>query len=293
MQSDHTIIRKRVIAPEVKEYVVRAPVLAHKAKAGQFVIVRIDEAGERIPLTIADADAAAGTITLVVQEVGKTTIEMGSLGEGDAILNLIGPLGTPSHIEKFGTVCMIGGGIGIAPIYPIAVAMRAAGNTVISIIGARTKELLFWEEKMREASDELYVTTDDGSYGAKGFVSNELERLIKEGREINLITAIGPVPMMRAVVETTRPHGIRTIVSLNPIMIDGTGMCGGCRVTVGDETKFTCVDGPEFDGHLVDFDELVQRQSYYKDAEAVAAEGCRLAREHPEAGPKKRTPSAG
>ena len=293
MQAVHTILRKREIAPEVKEYVVGAPVVARKAKAGQFVIVRIDEEGERIPLTIADADPGAGTITLVVQEVGKTTIEMGRIEEGDAILNLIGPLGTPSHIESFGTVCMIGGGIGIAPIYPIAVAMRKAGNRVISIIGARTKELLFWEDRMRAASDELYVTTDDGSYGVKGFVSDELERLINEGREISLVTAIGPVPMMRAVCETTRPHEIRTVVSLNPIMVDGTGMCGGCRVTVGGETKFTCVDGPEFDGHVVDFDELVQRQSYYKDLEAIAAEECRLARQHPEAAPKKPTPSAG
>ncbi len=289
MQTEHTIVSKRAIAPDVKEYVVRAPVVARKAKAGQFVIVRIDEEGERIPLTIANADAGAGTITLVVQEVGKTTIEMGRLEEGDAILDLIGPLGRPSHVEKFGTVCMIGGGIGIAPIYPIAVAMREAGNRVISIIGARTKALLFWEDEMRAASDELYVTTDDGSYGVKGFVSQELERLIREGRELNSVTAIGPVPMMRAVVETTRLHTIPTVVSLNPIMVDGTGMCGGCRVTVGGETKFTCVDGPEFDGHGVDFDELVQRQSFYKDLEAEAAEGCRLAREHPEAGPKKRT----
>ena len=289
MQTEHTIVSKRAIAPDVKEYVVRAPVVARKAKAGQFVIVRIDEEGERIPLTIANADAGAGTITLVVQEVGKTTIEMGRLEEGDAILDLIGPLGRPSHVEKFGTVCMIGGGIGIAPIYPIAVAMREAGNRVISIIGARTKALLFWEDEMRAASDELYVTTDDGSYGVKGFVSQELERLIREGRELNSVTAIGPVPMMRAVDETTRLHTIPTVVSLNPIMVDGTGMCGGCRVTVGGETKFTCVDGPEFDGHGVDFDELVQRQSFYKDLEAEAAEGCRLAREHPEAGPKKRT----
>jgi len=289
----HNILSKREIAPEVKEFVVSAPVLARKAKAGQFVILRINEDGERIPLTIADADAEAGTITLVVQEVGKTTIEMGRLAEGDEILNLIGPLGRPSHVEKFGTVCMIGGGIGIAPIYPIAVAMRAAGNQVISIIGARTKGLLFWEDKMRAASDEVYVTTDDGSYGVKGFVSNELERLIAEGREINMVTAIGPVPMMRAVVETTRPHAIPTVVSLNPIMVDGTGMCGGCRVTVGDETKFTCVDGPEFDGHLVDFDELVKRQSYYTNMEASAAEECRLARQRPEAGPKKPTPSSG
>ncbi len=290
MQAVHTILRKREIAPEVKEYVVGAPVVARKAKAGQFVIVRIDEEGERIPLTIADADLGAGTITLVVQEVGKTTIEMGRIEEGDAILNLIGPLGTPSHIESFGTVCVIGGGIGIAPIYPIAVAMREAGNRVISIIGARTKELLFWEDRMRAASDELYVTTDDGSYGVKGFVSDELERLINEGREISLVTAIGPVPMMRAVCETTRPHEIRTVVSLNPIMVDGTGMCGGCRVTVGGETKFTCVDGPEFDGHVVDFDELVQRQSYYKDLEAIAAEECRLAHRNPQAGPRRQRP---
>jgi ferredoxin--NADP+ reductase len=287
------ILSKREIAPQVKEYVVNAPVLARKARAGQFVIVRVSEDGERIPLTIADADAAAGTITLVVQEVGKTTIEMGRLAEGDAILDLIGPLGRPSHVERFGTVCMIGGGIGVAPIYPIAVAMRAAGNRVISIIGARTKKLLFWEEKMRAASDELYVTTDDGSYGVKGFVSDELRRIMDEGVTIASVTAIGPVPMMRAVVDTTRARKVPTVVSLNPIMIDGTGMCGGCRVSVGGETKFTCVDGPEFDGHLVDFAELVQRQAYYREMEQDAAEHCRLAQAHPEAGPRKATPSAG
>jgi len=293
MQTQHTIVSTRNIAPAVTEYVVNAPVLAKKAKAGQFIILRIAEDGERIPLTIADADAAAGTITLVVQEVGKTTIEMARLEAGDSILNLIGPLGTPSHVEKFGTVCMIGGGIGVAPIYPIAKAMHEAGNRVISIIGARSKELLFWEDRMRAVSDKLYATTDDGSYGIKGFVSDALKRLIDEGCTINTVTAIGPVPMMRAVVETTRPHKIPTVVSLNPIMVDGTGMCGGCRVTVGGETKFTCVDGPEFDGHLVDFAELVQRQAFYRDMEQEAAEECRLARQHPDAAPRKQTPSAG
>jgi len=283
----HKILGKSAIAPSVKEYIVSAPTLARKAKAGQFIILRIGEDGERIPLTIADTDVNLGTITLVVQEVGKTTTEMGLLNEGDEILDLIGPLGAPSHIEKFGTVCMIGGGIGIAPVYPITVAMREAGNHVISIIGARSKNILFWEDRMRAVSDELYVTTNDGSYGVKGFVSNELERLIGEGRTIDLVTAIGPVPMMRAVCESTRPHGIRTIVSLNPIMVDGTGMCGGCRVTVGDETKFTCVDGPEFDGHLVDFDELVQRQSFYTDLEELAAGDCRLERQDPQAAPNK------
>ncbi len=283
----HKILTQSAIAPSVKEYVVSAPTLARKAKAGQFIILRIGEDGERIPLTIADTDVDLGTITLVVQEVGKTTIEMGLLNEGDAIHDLIGPLGAPSHVEKFGTVCIIGGGIGIAPVYPIAVAMRDAGNHVISIIGARSKDILFWEDRMRAVSDELYVTTDDGSYGVKGFVSNELERLIDEGRTIDLVTAIGPVPMMRAVCESTRPHGIRTIVSLNPIMVDGTGMCGGCRVTVGDETKFTCVDGPEFDGHLVDFDELVQRQAFYTDYEELAVGDCRLVKEDPQAAPNK------
>ncbi|MBN1916275.1 MAG: sulfide/dihydroorotate dehydrogenase-like FAD/NAD-binding protein [Verrucomicrobia bacterium] len=293
MQTQHTIISKRELAPAVKEYMVAAPVLAKKAKAGQFIILRIAEDGERVPLTIADADATAGTITLVVQEVGKTTTEMGRLNEGDAILNLIGPLGTPSHIEKLGTVCVIGGGIGIAPIYPIAKAMRDAGNRVISIIGARSKDLLFWEDKMRAVSDKLCVTTDDGSYGVKGFVSDELRRIMEEGVTLGSVTAIGPVPMMRAVAETTRARKVPTVVSLNPIMIDGTGMCGGCRVTVGGETKFTCVDGPEFDGHLVDFAELIQRQAYYRDLEQDAADHCRLAQEHPEAGPRKKTPSAG
>ena len=293
MQTAYTVVSKRDLAPAVKEFVVTAPVLAKKARAGQFVILRISEDGERIPLTIADADAAAGTITLVVQEVGKTTIEMGRLNEGEAILDLIGPLGTPSHVEKLGTVCMIGGGIGIAPIYPIAKAMREAGNRVISIIGARSKELLFWEDKMRAVSDRLCVTTDDGTYGVKGFVSDELRRLLDEGITISSVTAIGPVPMMRAVVETTRARKVPTVVSLNPIMVDGTGMCGGCRVTVGGETKFTCVDGPEFDGHLVDFAELVQRQTYYRDMEQDAAERCRLAQQNPDAGPRKPASSAG
>ena len=251
------------LAPGVKLYVIEVPDVAVKARAGQFVILRVHETGERFPLTIADYDAEEGTITLVVQEVGRATQQMGKLLARDEILNLAGPLGRPSEIEKFGTVYCLGGGIGIAPIYPIARALKEEGNTVVSILGARNKELLFWEDKLRSVSDEVIVTTDDGSYGLQGFVTHPLKEHIDAGRRIDRVIAIGPVIMMQAVVQTTREGAIPTIVSLNPIMIDGTGMCGGCRVTVGDHTRFVCVDGPEFDGHEVDFRELMARQRQY------------------------------
>jgi ferredoxin/flavodoxin---NADP+ reductase len=264
------IVEEQTLAPAVHRLVVRAPEIARKHRAGNFVMLRIHEEGERIPLTVADTDLGAGTITLVFQAVGKTTTELGELGPGDGLLDLAGPLGKPTHIEKLpGIVACVGGGIGVAPAHPIAKAMKRAGNHVLSIIGARTRELLVLEEEMRAASDELLVATDDGSYGHHGFVTDVLREVI-EGRgkeKVSLVVAIGPVPMMRAVSELTRRYPVPTVVSLNPIMVDATGMCGACRVTVGSETKFACVDGPEFDGHQVDFDELTKRLRIYLDDE--------------------------
>jgi ferredoxin--NADP+ reductase len=264
------ILAKETLSPTVHRLVLRAPEIARKHKAGNFVMLRIDERGERIPLTVADKDAAAGTITLVFQAVGKTTTQLGELKAGDAILDLAGPMGRPTHIEKFpGVAICVGGGIGVAPVHPIACALKAAGTRVVSIIGARTKELLIMEDEMARASHELLVTTDDGSYGHHGFVTDVLKQVIeREGKEnVSLIVAIGPVPMMRALCKTTEPYGVPTMVSLNPIMVDATGMCGACRVTVGGETKFACVDGPEFDGHKVDFDELTKRLRGYLEDE--------------------------
>jgi len=277
------ILVKKELAKGVKLFEVEAPRIARKRKAGQFVVVRAGERGERIPLTIAGSDPARGSITLVFQEAGKSTIEMGRMEAGEELLDVAGPLGRPTHVERFGVVAAIGGGIGVAPVKPIAEAMKAAGNRVIGIIGARTKDLVILEEEMRAASDELLVSTDDGSYGRKGFVSDVLKGLLDAGRRIDLVVAIGPVPMMRAVVAVAKERNLPAVVSLNPIMVDGTGMCGGCRVTVGGQTKFVCVDGPEFDGHKVDFDELVKRQATYKAEEAesrrIFDEGCRLAGE--------------
>ena len=264
------IIRKEELAPNIKLFEIDQPLIARKVQPGQFVVVRHNEKGERIPLTVADYDSDHGTITIIFQEVGKSTYEMGELNVGDTLLDVVGPLGQPSEIANYGTVVCIGGGVGIAPVYPITRALKDAGNHTIAIIGARTKELLFWEERFREIVHELYITTDDGSYGRKGFVSDELQRLIDDGYKIDRVWAIGPAIMMKVVCDVTRPHQIKTIVSLNPIMVDGTGMCGACRVEVGGETKFTCVDGPEFDGHLVDFDLLMKRQSIYKEQEKLA-----------------------
>jgi len=258
------IVYKKVLAANVKELAVVAPRIAQTHKAGQFVIVRINETGERIPLTIADADPEAGTITLIFQEVGKSTMLLGTLEVGDQIRDVVGPLGKPTHIEKFGTVICMGGGIGVAPMHPIARAMKDAGNRVLAIIGARTKDLLIMEDRMRRASDELFVATDDGSYGIHGFVTQVLQSIIDQGEKIALVVAIGPVPMMNASCKLTKQYNLPTVVSLNPIMVDGTGMCGACRVTVGGKTRFVCVDGPEFDGHQVDFTELVKRQMAYK-----------------------------
>ncbi len=263
------ILAREVLADRVKKIVVQAERIAQKRKAGQFIILRTTDVGERIPLTIADADPVAGTVTLIFQEVGKSTYELGSMQVGDELADLCGPLGRPTHIENRGIVVVVGGGIGVAPVHPIAQAMKAAGNTVLGIIGARTKELLIMEDEMRKICDELFVTTDDGSYGIHGFVTNVLQKLIAE-RTIAEVVAIGPVPMMNACCKVTKETSTPTLVSLNPIMVDGTGMCGACRVTVAGRTRFVCVDGPEFNGHDVDFRELMMRQRMYLPQEEEA-----------------------
>ncbi|MCL5966310.1 MAG: sulfide/dihydroorotate dehydrogenase-like FAD/NAD-binding protein [Deltaproteobacteria bacterium] len=264
------IIESKEIAQNVFFQRILAPRIARKRKAGQFLVLRRGELSERIPLTIVDSDPVEGSVTIIFQVVGKSTAELATLKAGDSLLDVVGPLGLPTHIEKFGTVVGIGGGIGTAPLLPIATAIKKAGNRLISIVGARTKELLILEDEMRPISDELVVTTDDGSYAKKGFVTAALQELIDAGTRIDLCIAIGPVPMMRAVAEVTRPHRIKTVVSLNPIMVDATGMCGACRVSVGGKTKFVCVDGPEFDGHEVDFKELVMRNRAYLREEKEA-----------------------
>jgi ferredoxin--NADP+ reductase len=266
----YQIVSKRILAPAIKLLEVAAPAVAAKAEAGQFIILRINEKGERIPLTIADFDRTKGTVTIIFQEVGSSTKELGLLEEGGALLDFVGPLGLPSEIEYLGRVVCVGGGVGIAPILPIARALKNAGNEVISIIGARSKDMLILEEEMREASSKLMISTDDGSYGTKGFVTDVLKNLIAEKDQIACVWGIGPMVMMRAVSETTRPFAIKTIVSLNPIMVDGTGMCGACRVSVGNQTKFACVDGPEFDGHLVDWQLAMRRAAMFKEEEAKA-----------------------
>ncbi len=268
----YEILRREDLAPVSKLLVVRAPVIARKTRAGQFVIVRIDEGGERVPLTVADYDREEGTITLVFQEVGKTTMQMGTLQPGDLFASVTGPLGLPSDIEAYGTVLCVGGGVGIAPIYPIARDLRAAGNTVISVIGARNRDLLFWEDNMRAVSDELIVCTDVGSYGRKALVTIPIKELLESGRRLDPIWAIGPALMMKFCALTTRPFGVPTVVSLNSIMVDGTGMCGACRVEVGGQTRFVCVDGPEFDAHQVDWDQLLARQRIYPEQEKLAVE---------------------
>jgi ferredoxin--NADP+ reductase len=259
----HKILKKEALTPEIKLYVVDARLIATKVQPGQFVILRLHDEGERIPLTVADFDRDKGTITLIVAEIGKTTKEMGTLNEGDGILDLVGPLGKATHIENYGTVACVGGGIGVAPVYPIARALKEAGNKVVTIIGARCKDILILEKEMEAASTEFYVTTDDGSYGIPGFVTQQMEKLIGEGYEFDFAVGIGPVPMMKAFAGVTIKHNIKSIVSLNPIMVDGTGMCGVCRVDVDGKTKFACVDGPEFDAHLVDYDLLLSRQMTY------------------------------
>ena len=274
-----TIMKRRALNPSVVLLEVEAPLVAEKVKPGQFIILRIDELGERIPLTIADYDREKGTVTIIFQKVGLTTNLLGDLKEGDAILNVAGPLGEPTHIEP-GTkrVCVVGGGVGCAIAYPQAKALHAAGIKTDVISGFRSKDIVILEEEFKSICDSLYLTTDDGTYGEKGFVTDKLKSLIDGGNQYDLVIAIGPVPMMKFVSKTTAPYGIKTLVSLNPIMVDGTGMCGACRVTVGGKTKFACVDGPDFDGHQVDYDELMNRNRVYSKQEATEKERhvCRL-----------------
>lgn len=269
----HEIVSKRVFSPLIKEIEVNAPRIAARAHAGNFVILRVCDEGERIPLTIADADAEKGVITMVFQEVGKTTIALGMLETGDSLRDLVGPLGHDREIPENKHIVCVAGGIGIAPIHFQAKAMRAAGNHITTIMGAGSSDLLFWQDRMEAISDRVLYCTDDGSFGTHGFVTDVLRGLIETGGQIDEVDAIGPMPMMKAVSELTRPYGLHTVVSLDSLMVDGTGMCGGCRVTVGGKVKFTCVDGPEFDGHLVDFTELAARKAAYKEHEEMS---CRL-----------------
>jgi NAD(P)H-flavin reductase len=273
------ILEKQDLTPVLRMYVMEAPEVARKARPGQFVIIRLDEEGERIPLTIADFDRDKGTVTLVVQEVGASTRQMGLYEAGESIQDLVGPLGRPSEIERYGTVICVGGGVGIAPIYPIARALKEHGNRVVSIIGARSENLLFWEDKMRAISDELIVCTDDGSYGRFALVTAPLKELLESGEQYDLVFAIGPAIMMKFSCKTTQPFGVKTLVSINSIMVDGTGMCGACRVSIDGKTRFACVDGPDFDGHLVDWDLLLERQRQYLNEEKSAVE--KFEHDHP------------
>lgn len=263
------ILEAHDLAKDVRRFRIRAPRIAKRRRAGQFVIVRLHAMGERIPLTIADGSPEDGSITLIVQGVGKTTRLMNRLSAGDAILDVVGPLGEPSEIARFGTVAVIGGGVGAAIAYPTAAALKAAGNRILTVLGGRTRELVILEDELSRVSDRLEVTTDDGSSGRQGLVTDALAELLAQ-EPIDRVLAIGPIPMMRAVAELTRPLGIKTIVSLNSIMVDGTGMCGGCRVRVGGESRFACVDGPEFDAHQVDFAVLAQRNASYRQAERTS-----------------------
>ncbi len=267
------IVEMTKLAPSINLLRLEVPEITRKAKAGQFVVLRINEQGERIPMSITDLDPEAGILTIIFQEVGKSTAHLATFKKGELLADVVGPLGIPTHIENFGTALCIGGGIGIAPVHFIAKALKQKENKVISIIGARSKDLLILEEEMRKLSHELLISTDDGSYGHHGFVTDLLTKLLaKEPPGIDFIMAIGPVIMMRAVCKITQLHQIKTMVSLNPVMVDGTGMCGACRVTVGGKTRFACVDGPDFDGHQVDFDELLKRQAMYLKQEKIAME---------------------
>ncbi len=277
------VVDNQQIGPLIWKMQVEVPRLVEKAKAGQFVILRVNDHGERVPMSIAGLNREKGLLTIVYQVVGKTSALMTTVEAGGEIADCVGPLGVASHVDNWGIACLIGGGIGIAPIYPIAQAYKEAGNKVITIIGARSKDILFYEEEHKAVADELYVCTDDGSYGHHGFVSDKLKELLDDGVKIGNIMAIGPVPMMKVVANLTKEYNVPTWVSLNPLMIDGTGMCGGCRVAVGGETKFACVDGPDFDGHKVDFDLLTARLGAYRDQERKAMKRfledphCRLA----------------
>jgi ferredoxin/flavodoxin---NADP+ reductase len=266
------ILDLRKLAPQINLIKLNVPLITQKAKAGQFVVFRINEEGERIPMSITDLDSQTGILTIIFQEVGKSTAHLATLRKGDVLADVVGPLGVPTHIENYGTCVCVGGGIGIAPVHFVAKSLKQAGNKVISIIGARSKNLLILGEEIKKHSDQLQVSTDDGSYGHHGFVTDLLTQILSGKEKVDFIMAIGPVVMMKAVCKVTAPWGIKTIVSLNPVMVDATGMCGACRVTVGGKTKFACVDGPDFDGSLVDFDELTKRQAMYVKQEKVAME---------------------
>ncbi|MBW2558214.1 MAG: sulfide/dihydroorotate dehydrogenase-like FAD/NAD-binding protein [Deltaproteobacteria bacterium] len=269
------IVNNTQLSENVFRMIINAPLIAAKRKAGQFVVIMTEEKGERVPLTIVDSDIDAGTVTIIFQVVGKTTMCLAAMKEGEDLFAVLGPLGTPTEMENFGTAVVVGGGVGIGVAYPIIKALKEAGNKVIAIIGARTKDILILEDEIQKTCDKLIVSTDDGSHGVHGFVTNVLQDLIDSGEVVNRVYAIGPVIMMKFLCEVTRPYKIKTIVSLNPIMVDATGMCGACRVAVGGETKFACVDGPEFDGHGVDFDLLMNRLRMYNDEEEEARKGCR------------------
>ncbi|HDH07106.1 MAG TPA: sulfide/dihydroorotate dehydrogenase-like FAD/NAD-binding protein [Thermoproteales archaeon] len=266
------ILRKEVLAKETVEMEIEAPYIARKTKPGQFVIIRINEKGERIPLTVVDTYPDKGSFTMVFKVVGLSTLKLSRLNAGDMIADVVGPLGNPTEIKKYGTVAVIGGGVGIATIIPVMKALKECGNYIIGIIGARSVDYLFYEDRVRKLSDEFYLTTDDGSKGRKGFVTDVLRELLESGRKIDLVYSVGPAIMMKVTCDVTRPYKVKTIVSLNSIMVDGTGMCGACRVIVGGEVKFTCVDGPEFDGHLVDFNTLLNRLKMYREEEKLALE---------------------
>ena len=274
----YKIVRKKELNSSVTLMEIEAPFVAKKAQAGQFIIFRIDEMGERVPLTIAGYDREKGTVTIIFQKVGFSTIALGNLNEGDYIRDFVGPLGKPTHTEGIKRVCVVGGGVGCAIALPSAVAFKEAGAEVDVVVGFRNKDIVILEDEFKAAADNMYLMTDDGSYGEQGFVTVKLQQLLESGRNYDAVLAIGPIPMMKFVCKTTEPFGVKTMVSLNPIMVDGTGMCGGCRVTVGGETKFACVDGPEFDGHKVDFAELMSRNSVYRDREAEVKEthACRI-----------------
>ncbi len=271
----YKIVEKQELAPTIKLMKILSPDVAKKVQAGQFIIIRTDNRGERIPLTVADFDREAGTITIIFQEVGYSTLQLGAMNVGDEVLDFVGPLGRPTDIENYGTVMLVGGGVGIAPVLPIAKALKEAGNHVVSVIGSRCDELLILEDEMREASSELYITTDDGScsYGIKGFVTDKIKEILEDPHyDVKHIWAIGPVIMMKFCATLTKQYEIPTTVSMNPIMVDGTGMCGACRVSVGNETKFACVDGPEFDGHKIDWELAMRRMNIFKEKERIIAE---------------------
>lgn len=271
----YKILRKKELCPNQYELTIHAPYITKNAQAGQFIILRVSEDGERVPLTIADFDRESGELTIVFMAVGYTTKQLATLEVGDELVDIVGPLGQPTHIKNYGTVVCLAGGYGAAPCYLIAKAFKEAGNKVYMIMGARTKDLIFWEDKMKNACTELCITTDDGTLGTKGFVTGVMEDIMNR-EKIDYAIAVGPMPMMRAVANLTRDKGIKTEASMNPIMVDGTGMCGACRVTVGGEVKFACVDGPDFDAHQIDFDEVINRTRIYKDEEKKRSENCNL-----------------